>query len=62
MKCAGYLNCYEEIMSAKLDTPKRYEPFMQYFDTEKLAAIRDNYGLDLYKECYADALSTINER
>ncbi len=61
MKNSGYLNCYNEIILAKLDTPKRYEPFIQYFDTEKLATIRNNYGLDLYKECYADALASIEE-
>ena len=61
MKTAGYWACRNEIVNAHLDTPHKYEPFTELFDTEKLDEIRDRYGADLYKECYADALQEVME-
>ena len=61
MKSAGYWACRNEIVNAHLDTPHKYEPFTELFDTEKLDEIRDHYGVDLYKECYADALNEVME-
>ena len=61
MKPAGYWPCRNEIINAHLSTPHKYEPFTELFDTEKLDEIRDYYGADLYKECYADALHEVME-
>lgn len=61
MKPAGYWPCRNEIISAHLSTPHKYEPFTELFDTEKLGEIRDKYGVDLYKECYSDALREVVE-
>ena len=61
MKPAGYWPCRNEIINAHLSTPHKYEPFTELFDTEKLDEIRDHYGADLYKECYADALREVME-
>ena len=61
MKPAGYWPCRNEIINAHLSTPHKYEPFTELFDTEKLDEIRDHYGADLYKECYADALHEVME-
>ena len=33
----------------------------ELFDVSKLDAIRDKYGVDLYRECYADALHEVTE-
>lgn len=57
MKPAGYWPCYNEIIGALRDKPRWYQPFAEYFNIEKLDAIRDVYGADLYKECHADALA-----
>lgn len=54
MKTAGYWECRNEISAARLPTPHKYEPFTEFFDVDKLDAIRDKYGVDLYRECYAD--------
>ena len=54
MKTAGYLACRSEIIAAHLAAPHRYEPFTELFDVDQLDAIRDKYGVDLYRECYAD--------
>lgn len=53
MKTAGYWECRNEISAARLPTPHKYEPFTELFDVDKLDAIRDKYGVDLYRECYA---------
>ena len=54
MKTAGYWECRSEIIAARLPTPHKYELFTELFDVDKLDAIRDKYGVDLYRECYAD--------
>lgn len=54
MKTAGYWECRNEISAARLPTPHKYEPFTELFDVAQLDAIRDKYGVDLYRECYAD--------
>lgn len=54
MKTAGYWPCRSEIIAAHLSTPHKYEPFTELFDGDQLDAIRDKYGVDLYRECYAD--------
>lgn len=54
MKTAGYWECRNEIIAARLPTPHKYEPFTELFDVDKLDAIRDKYGVDLYCKCYAD--------
>lgn len=59
MKTAGYWPCRNEIINAHLSTPHKYEPFTELFDVERLAAIRDKYGADLYRECYADAAAEV---
>ena len=55
MKTAGYWACRNEIIAAHLAAPHRYEPFTELFDVAQLDAIRDKYGVDLYRECCADA-------
>ena len=57
MKTAGYWPCRNEIIAAHLSTPHKYEPFTELFDVDQLDAIRGKYGVDLYRECYADALT-----
>lgn len=59
MKTAGYAACYNAIMDAKLPQPVKYQPFTVYFDCEKLDAIRDYYGTELYKECLHEATAQI---
>ena len=54
MKTAGYWECRNEISAARLPTPHKYEPFTELFDVAQLYAICDKYGIDLYRECYAD--------
>ena len=61
MKTAGYWSCRNEIINAHLSTPHKYEPFTELFDVDQLDAIRDKYGVDLYRECYADALHEVTE-
>jgi hypothetical protein len=61
MKTAGYWPCRNEIIAAHLSTPHKYEPFTELFDVDQLDAIRDKYGVDLYRECYADALHEVME-
>ena len=61
MKPAGYWPCRNEIINAHLSAPHKYEPFTELFDTEKLGEIRSKYGVDLYKECYTDALYEVVE-
>ena len=61
MKTAGYWACRNEIIAAHLAAPHRYEPFTELFDVSKLYAIRDKYGVDLYRDCYADALREVTE-
>lgn len=61
MKTAGYWPCRNEIINAHLSTPHKYEPFTELFDIEKLDEIRNKYGVDLYKECYTDALHEVIE-
>lgn len=61
MKTAGYWSCRNEIIAAHLSTPHKYEPFTELFDMDQLDAIRDKYGVDLYRECYADALHEVTE-
>lgn len=61
MKTAGYWPCHNEIINAHLSTPHKYEPFTELFDVEKLDEIRNKYGVDLYKECYTDALHEVME-
>ena len=56
MKPAGYWACHNEIIGALL--PHWNEPFAEYFDTEKLAAIRDAYGTALYRACREDVLAS----
>ena len=53
-KTNGYVNCYKEIEGAILKNPIVYQPFTVYFDGKQLDDIRDKYGVDLFKECYAD--------
>lgn len=55
----GYWLCRNEIFSARLFISHKYEPFTELFDAEKLDEIRNHYGADLYKECYADALREV---
>lgn len=50
MKTAGYWSCRNEIIAAHLPTPHKYEPFTEFFDVDQLDAIRDKYGVDLYRE------------
>lgn len=47
--------------AARRAAPHRYEPFTELFDVSKLDAIRDKYGVDLYRDCYADALHEVTE-
>lgn len=54
MKTVGHWECRNEIIAARLPTPHKYESFTEFFDVDKLDAIRDKYGVDLYRECYAD--------
>ena len=54
MNTAGYWECRNEIIATRLPTPHKYEPFTELFDVDKLDAIRSKYGVDLYRECYAD--------
>lgn len=54
MKTAGYWACRNAIIAAHLAAPHRYEPFTELFDVDQLDAIRDKYGVDLYRECFAD--------
>lgn len=61
MKTAVYWSCRNEINAAHLPTPHKYEPFTEFFDMDQLDAIRDKYGVDLYRECYADALHEVTE-
>lgn len=61
MKPTGYWPCRNEIINAHLSAPHKYEPFTELFDTEKLGEIRSKYGVDLYKECYTDALYEVVE-
>lgn len=61
MKAAGYWPCRNEIIAAHLSTPHKYEPFTELFDVDQLNAIRGKYGVDLYRECYADALHEVME-
>ena len=61
MKTAGYWPCRNEIIAARLSTPHKYEPFTELFDVDQLDAIRDKYGVDLYRECYAVALHEVTE-
>ena len=61
MKTAAYWACRNEIIAAHLADPHRYEPFTELFDVSKLDAIRDKYGIALYRECYADALHEVTE-
>lgn len=56
MKSAGYWACHNEIIGALL--PRWNEPFMEYFDANKLAAIRDAYGDDLYEMCREAVLAS----
>ena len=51
---SGYINCYKEIEEAILENPIVYQPFTVYFDRKQLDDIRDKYGVDLFKKCYAD--------
>lgn len=60
-RTAGYWACRNEIIAARLAAPHRYEPFTELFDVAQLDAIRDKYGVDLYRECYADALHEVTE-
>ena len=60
MKTAGYVACYEAIEAALLETPKVYQAFTQYFDTDKLSEIRDTFGVDLYSECMRDAQKAVS--
>ena len=61
MKTTEYWACRNEIIAARLAAPHRYEPFTELFDVSKLDAIRDKYGVDLYRECYVDALHEVTE-
>lgn len=62
MKQPGYWPCRSEILAAHLDDPHKYEPFTEFFDVDQLARIRDEYGVDLYRECYADVLREVTEK
>lgn len=55
MKTAGYWACRNAIIAAHLAAPHRYEPFTELFNVDQLDAIRDKYGVDLYRECCAEA-------
>lgn len=55
MKPAGYENCYNAIMAAKLKQPHVYPSFTEFFDVDALDGIRDKYGVNLYRECLKDA-------
>lgn len=59
MKDAGYWECRNEISAARLPTPHKYEPFTELFDMYKIDAIRDKYGVDLYRKCLADVTCEI---
>ena len=61
MKQPGYWPCRNEIITAHLDDPHKYEPFAEFFNVDQLDLIRDKYGVDLYRECYADALREVSE-
>ncbi len=56
MKPAGYWACRNEIVGALL--PHWNEPFAEYFDAEKLAAVRDTYDDSLYETCRGDVLAS----
>lgn len=58
MKPAGYENCYNAIMTAKLKRPHVYPSFTEFFDVSALDGIRDTYGVDLYRECLKDATAS----
>lgn len=55
MKPAGYENCYNAIMAAKLKRPHVYPSFTEFFDVAALDGIRSTYGVDLYSVCLKDA-------
>ena len=55
MKPAGYENCYNAIMAAKLKRPHVYPSFTEFFDVAALDGIRSTYGVDLYSVCLNDA-------
>lgn len=55
MKPAGYENCYNAIMAAKLKRPHVYPSFTEFFDVAALDGIRSTYGVDLYRVCLKDA-------
>lgn len=59
MKTAGYWECRNEIIAARLPTPHKYEPFTKLFDMDKIDAIRDKYGVDLYRKCLADVVCEV---
>ena len=59
MKTAGYRECRNEIIAARLPTPHKYEPFTALFNVDKLDAIRDKYGVDLYRKCLADVVCEV---
>ena len=59
MKTAGYWECRNEIIAARLPAPHKYEPFTKLFNVDKLDAIRDKYGVDLYRKCLADAVCEV---
>ena len=54
MKIAGYEACRDAIEKCRLKEPFVCAPFTIYFDTEMLAAVRDYFGRDLYKEVMDD--------
>lgn len=59
MKTAGYWECRNEISAARLPTPHKYEPFTELFNVDKLDAIRNKYGVDLYRKCLADVVCEV---
>lgn len=55
MKDPAFDACFNAIMAARLEAPIVYAPFTVYFDRQKLDNIRDYYGVDLFRACYAAA-------
>ena len=62
MKPAGYENCYNAIMAAKLDRPHVYPSFTEYFDGSALNDIRSTYGVELYRLCLKDATANVERK
>lgn len=61
MNTSGYNACMGEILAARLAKPAGYGTFTVYFDRDKLDAICDKYGRDLYVECLKAAEASVEQ-